>query len=245
MNWFDAGGAAYAEFRPTYPPELIALLADAAPGRTLAADVGCGKGQLTVALAGEFDAVLGLDPSASQLAHAIPHERVTYRMAPAERLPVADRSVDLVTAAQAAHWFDLPRFYAEVRRVLVPSGALALVSYGRQQLDSAVDERFQRFYSEEVGAYWPAERQHVDAGYRTLEFPFDELPVPPLEIRRDFTLPDLLGYVSTWSATRRAREAVREDLLDRFGEEMAELWGDPDRVRRARWPVNVRLARVA
>lgn len=242
MNWFDAGGAEYAQFRPHYPADLVGILTETAPGRTLAVDVGCGSGQLTVALAEGFESVLGLDPSESQLTHALTHERVTYRVAPAEQLPVADGSVDLVTAAQAAHWFDLPRFYAEVRRVLVPGGALGLVSYGRQRLEEDVDARFQRFYAEEVGAYWPAERQHVDAGYRTLEFPFEELPVPPLEIRKGFRLAELLGYVSTWSSTRRAREAGREDLLERFGADMTELWGDPERVREACWPVNVRLA---
>jgi SAM-dependent methyltransferase len=245
VNWFDDVGAAYARFRPDYPPALVALLAGAAPRQHRALDVGCGNGQLTVALAESFTDVLGVDPSGSQLMHARTHPGVGYVCATAEELPVADHTADLVTAAQAAHWFDLPRFYAQVRRVLVPGGAVALVTYGRQELQGAVDHRFQQFYVEEIGPFWPPERALVDQGYRTLDFPFDELPTPPLEIRREFTLTELLGYVATWSAARRARNSGRGDLLQRFGTELAAVWGDPQTARTARWPVNVRLGTFA
>ena len=58
------------------------------------------------------------------------HPRVEYRVAPAERSGLPDAAVDLVTLALAAHWFDLPRFYAEVRRVGRPRTAIALISSG-------------------------------------------------------------------------------------------------------------------
>jgi SAM-dependent methyltransferase len=127
-NWFEQGGRAYARFRPEYPPQLAAFLASIAPDKRMAVDVGCGNGQLTKLLAPHFDAVVGLDPSADQIANIIPNERITYQCAPAEQLPLADSSASLITAAQAAHWFDLPSYYREARRIAMPGSVLALIS---------------------------------------------------------------------------------------------------------------------
>ncbi|WP_341646012.1 class I SAM-dependent methyltransferase [Thauera sp. SDU_THAU2] len=242
-NWFAQGGEAYARFRPTYPPELACFLAGLVPGRQLAVDVGCGSGQLTGLLGEHFGKVLGLDPSAAQLAHAAPHPRVEYVCAPAERLPVADGSASLITVAQAAHWFDLPRFYAEVRRIAAPGAVLALISYGVPCLDEELNARFGRFYADEIGPFWPAERKLVDGGYADLPFPFDEQAAPAMEIRAAWTLEELLGYLSTWSAVRKAREAGHEKLLGTFAADLAALWGDPARRRDIRWPINMRLGR--
>lgn len=243
-NWFDQGGEAYARFRPEYPAELAACLASIASGRRLAVDVGCGSGQLTRQLAEHFTAVIGFDPSPEQIAHAAPQENLGYACASAEALPLPGHSASLITAAQAAHWFDLPRFYGEVRRVAAPHAVLALISYGVLCLDGEPGARFETFYWQEIGPYWPAERQLVDSGYATLEFPFTELSTPEIAIRREWNLEELLGYVSTWSAVRRAREAGREELLQRFAADLAERWGDPATRRAVRWPINMRIGRL-
>lgn len=240
-NWFEQGGDAYSRFRPEYPAELAEFLASVAPSSALAVDVGCGNGQLTCHLAKHFGQVKGLDSSADQIAHAPAHPRIEYGVAPAERLPVADHSADLITAAQAAHWFDLPRFYDEVRRIGVPHGLLALISYGVLRLDEDLESRFARFYWQEIGPYWPAERKLVDTGYVDLPFPFQEQAAPKLEIRKAWTLEELLGYISTWSAVRRVREAARQDILHRLAEDLALPWGDASRRREVRWPINMRV----
>jgi SAM-dependent methyltransferase len=243
-NWFEQGGRAYARFRPEYPQRLASFLAAAAPDHRLAVDVGCGNGQLTQLLAPCFDKVVGLDPSADQIANTIPNERIDYRCAPAERLPLPDASTSLITAAQAAHWFDLPAFYGEVRRIAVPGAVLALISYGVLNLEEALDARFQTFYRDEIGPYWPAERKLVDSGYATLDFPFEELARPALDIRVEWHLFEFLGYVTTWSAVRNAKEAGRDDLLMAFANDIGAAWGDPDRKRPVRWPINMRIGRV-
>ena len=243
-NWFSQGGEAYARFRPTYPPELARFLAGLAPGRALAVDVGCGSGQLTGLLGEHFGMVLGLDPSAAQLASAVPHPQVGYVCAAAECLPVADGGADLITVAQAAHWFDLSRFYAEVRRAAAPGAVLALLSYGAPRLDETLSARFGRFYADEIGPFWPAERKLVDGGYADLPFPFDEHAVPPMEIHAAWKLEELLGYISTWSAVRKAREAGREHLLTAFSVDLAALWGSPGLRRHVRWPIRMRLGRL-
>lgn len=247
-NWFEQGGQAYARFRPEYPPELAAYLASVAPDNRLAVDVGCGNGQLTQLLAPHFERVIGLDPSADQIAHAVPNARIHYECAPAEQLPVPDASASLVTAAQAAHWFDLPAFYREVRRIAVPGAVVALVSYGVLNLgtglDTELDRRFQAFYRDEIGPYWPPERKLVDTGYATIAFPFEELAPPSLAIRLEWHLSEFIGYVLTWSATRSAREAGRDALLTAFFDDLAALWGDPDVRRPVSWPINMRIGRV-
>jgi SAM-dependent methyltransferase len=243
-NWFDQGGRAYAAFRPEYPRELAAWLASRAPDHRLAVDVGCGNGQLTQLLAPCFERVVGIDPSADQIANAVPDGKIDYRCAPAERIPLPASSASLVTAAQAAHWFDLPAFYGEVRRIGIPGAVLALVSYGVLALDADLEERFQAFYRDEIGPYWPPERKLVDTGYATIAFPFEELAPPALEIRCEWDLPAFLGYVTTWSAVRGAREAGRDALLTRFADEFSAAWGDPSCKRLVRWPVNMRAGRL-
>lgn len=243
-NWFDQGGQAYARFRPEYPPELATYLASIAPDTSLAVDIGCGTGQLTRQLAAHFDRVIGVDPSADQITHAAPLANLSYACAQAENLPLAERSASLITAAQAAHWFDLPRFYAEVRRVAGPQAILALISYGVLRLEGPLGERFGEFYWNEIGPFWPPERKLVDSGYATLEFPFNELQGPAIAIRLEWQLDEFLGYVSTWSAVRSARESGREELLHRFAADMARRWGDPASRQPISWPLNMRIART-
>lgn len=246
-NWFDEGGQAYAQFRPTYPASLASELAQLAPSTDLAVDTGCGNGQFTTTLGAAFDQVIGLDPSEEQIANAAPHPRVAYQQAPAESLPASIRndSVSLVSAAQAAHWFDLPRFYDEVTRVSVRGGVIALLCYGVLHLDDpAIDERALRFYAEDLDAYWPPSRRLVEREYRDLSFPFEEIEFRAPSIQKRLTLDALLGYFSTWSAVRAAREAGQARLLEDVGRDLADLWGDPATERLTTWPIGGRVGRV-
>jgi len=238
---FETGGAAYAAFRPTWPPELVPAIVG--PLTEHALDVGCGTGQLARCLADSFARVTATDPSASQVAHAVPHPRIRYRIEAAEQIGLPDDSVDLVVAGQAAHWFELDGFYAEARRVARPDARLALVTYGVPCLDGPGRDRLDRFYWHDIHGFWPAPRRHVERAYRDLPFPFVELPWPALAIERRWTVDELLGYVGTWSAVRRARTAGRGALFDRFAEELREAWGDPQ-PRVVRWPVGGRLGRL-
>ncbi len=244
-NWFSAGGSHYAQYRPRYPAELSAFLAGLAPDRQAALDVGCGNGQLTGQLAEYFSTVTGVDPSAEQINSAVAYPGVTYQCAPAEALPRDGKKYSLITAAQAAHWFRLEEFYAEVRRVAASGAVIALVSYGVMQLDEELNERFLHFYRDEIGPYWPAERGQVDNGYRDIPFPFDETESPELHIRYQWTADQLMGYISTWSAVTRAREAGHTAIVERFGRDMAALWGELQTPRPVCWPVIVRAGKIS
>ncbi|HEX7386664.1 MAG TPA: class I SAM-dependent methyltransferase [Castellaniella sp.] len=243
-NWFDQGGRAYARFRPEYPPDLATFLASITPDRKMAVDVGCGNGQLTRLLAPHFDSVAGLDPSADQIANATPHERITYLRSPAERLPLANGCANLITVAQAAHWFNLPDFYTEARRIAAPGGILALISYGVLSFEPELNERFMQFYRDEIGPYWPPARKLVDAGYSTIDFPFEELAAPPLSIKVHWNLAEFLGYLATWSAVRRAKEAGHQEVPLNFASDLSSAWGDENVRRNIVWPLNMRIGRL-
>ena len=241
---FSTSANGYAAYRPSYPEALVAYLADVAPRQERAWDCGCGTGQLSVPLAGRFAEVVASDASARQIENAMPHARVSYRVAPAERSGLPDGSVDLITVAQAAHWFDLPAFYAVARRVARPGAALALITYGILELDGPAGPVMQRFYHDTIGPYWPPERRIVEAGYRSLPFPFPEIAAPALAIEVAWRLDDLVGYVGTWSAVQAARKALGEDPLGQLRAGLLEGWGDPEARREIRFPLSLRAGRL-
>jgi ubiquinone/menaquinone biosynthesis C-methylase UbiE len=188
--------------------------------------------------------VVATDASDAQIAQATPHPRVTYRVAPAETSGLEDRSVDLVTAAQAVHWFDRPRFWAEARRVLRPRGVVAVWTYWFFAIAPELDAIVQRFYKDTVGPFWPPERKLTEERYRTIDFPFAEFAVPEFTIEQRLTLENVAGYIRTWSATRGFVQQHRRDPVDDLIAELAPLWGDPRTPRLARWPVAVRAGRI-
>lgn len=241
---FSANARGYASHRPGYPAGLFAWLAARAPGRGAAWDCATGNGQAAVGLAQHFAAVIATDASGEQIAQAQPHPRVNYRVAAAEASGLADASVDLVTVAQAAHWFDLPAFYAEARRVLRPGGAIALWGYERLELEPEVSRLVGHFYHRDLADYWPPERHHVETAYRELPFPFPEEAADLFFMRADWTLADLLGYLATWSAVKNYRQARGHDPIPALGERLAEAWGSPDTRKVIKWPVFLRLGRV-
>jgi SAM-dependent methyltransferase len=240
---FSASAPGYAAFRPDYPPALFSWLASQAPATELAWDCGTGSGQAAVALATHFTRVIATDASSAQLAAAAPHERVEYRCVPAEDAGLVSGSIDLATAAQAVHWFDLRRYYDEVRRVLAPNGVIALWGYSFVEIEPMIDALLARFYAEDVGEYWTPERRLVDDRYSTIEFPFMELHAPPFAIERKITLAGLAGYLRTWSATQRFIQARGSDPVAGLERELAPLWGAPDAARTARWPIFLRVGR--
>ena len=239
---FSGVATRYADFRPHYPATLFDYLATLVPRDSMVWDCAAGNGQATIDLAERFDRVVATDASREQIASAKPHPKVEFRTAPAEQSGLPDESVGLITVAQALHWFDLPRFYAEVRRVLKPGGVLAVWAYGMNEAeDRAVNELIADFYSNVVGPYWPPERKLVEEGYRTILFPFTEVSVPPFRMETQWTLEQLLGYFSTWSATNRYIKATGQNPIVPLSESLSGIWGDPSAVRRITWPLSLRV----
>jgi hypothetical protein len=235
---------AYAAFRPHYPAELFDWLAGLVARHDLAWDCATGTGQAAVGLAGRFTRIVATDLSAEQVSAAEPDPRIEYRVAPAHASGLAPGTVALVTVAQALHWIEPESFYREARRVAAPGAAIAAWTYGSPEVEPEVDRVLQQFYRETVGPFWPPERRHVETGYSELAFPFVRIPAPELAIEAGLTLPAMLGYVGTWSATRRYVETRGEDPVPALGKALAQHWGPPDAVRAVRWPLAVLAGRL-
>jgi SAM-dependent methyltransferase len=165
-------------------------------------------------------------------------------VAPAEASGLPQQSVDLVTAAQAVHWFDRARFWGEARRVLRPSGLIAVWTYRLFDISPPIDAIVLRFYNDVVGPYWPPERRLTEERYQTIEFPFAEIAAPKFVIEQQVTLDDVAGYIRTWSATRGFVKHHRRDPVDDLVAELGPVWGPPQQSRLARWPVAMRVGRI-
>jgi SAM-dependent methyltransferase len=242
-DYFSGAAASYAMHRPTYPATLFTALASLAPSTTKAWDCATGTGQAALRLAESFATVEATDASVEQIQCATPHPRVRYAVAPAEASGLPDASCDLISVAQALHWFDLPRFYAEAHRVLKPQGILAAYGYAwfyiAPEIDAVVDAALRR----PLDDFWPAQNALLWHGYRTIEFPFQELRAPRLAIHLRWTLQQLLDYYLTWSAVRQRVKQHGDGFLATVRSEMGKVWGDPTAPRAVVMPLTIRLGR--
>ena len=240
---FSSESPNYARFRPRYGRELFAFLADLVSEHQLAWDCATGNGQAAVPLSEFFGRVIATDASEEQIRSATPNPRVEYRIAPAEKNDLEETSCDLITVAQALHWFDLPAFYNEAKRVLKPDGVLAVWSYNLLRIDPSIDAIVDRFYTETVGPFWPPERKIVENGYRDLPFPFEEINVPEFSMTAQWSVDALFGYLRTWSASKRYQEELRQDPVTLVESELRGAWPDDEDRLHVRWPLVIRLGR--
>lgn len=243
---FSKQAEAYARYRPTYPAELFAYLSDLVPEGKTAWDCATGNGQVAQGLLPYFHTIYATDASAQQLAQATAIDRIHYQVAAAEQSGLDAGSIDLITVAQALHWFDLEQFYAEVRRVASPNAVLACWCYGRFEAPAApaaIRQALQDFY-QEVDPFWPPERDLVKDNYQSIPFPFAELPPPTFKMTIDWTADHLIGYLNTWSATQRWIAAVGLEPLSAVTNHLLNVWGEPSSTQRIEWPLYFRIGRV-
>jgi SAM-dependent methyltransferase len=241
---FSGIAKAYAEFRPRYPQELFDFVASIVPNHRRAWDCGAGNGQATLDLAERFDEVIATDISAEQLGRAPTRSNIRWFVAPAESVPIESKSVDLTTVAQALHWFDHTRFYAEVRRVSAPGAAIAVWTYAPPRMEGAVGAALSRFMHGTVGEYWPPERQHVEQEYRTIPFPFQPIEAPRLSLEERWAPDQVAGYARSWSATARYVAARGADPVVELERELRSAWGDSAQRRAIVWPLVLIAGRV-
>lgn len=214
------------------------------PGRELAWDCATGNGQAARDLARYFDRVIASDASAEQIANAAKVPNVEYVVATAEASGLPSGSFQLVTVAQALHWFEHHRFAAEVRRVTVKGGILAAWYYGSCHAGDDVEPILMEFQDRTMGPYWSPRRKWVDEGYKTIPFPFEELPTPPFELRVRWSLSQLGEYIGSWSAVAAYRRAVGQDPVAPLLERLGKHWSPSDRPRDVIWPLGLRVGRT-
>ena len=238
---FSGHAVDYAKFRPHYPDELFEYLTSISPRHELAWDCATGNGQAAVGLARHFGSVIATDASAQQIESAEPDDRISYRVALAEASGIDSASVDLILVAQALHWFDLDAFFTEAKRVLKEDGVLAITSYKVLEIAPEIDAIIWKFYRETTGPFWPPERELVETDYKDIQFPFPELSPVPFEMREQWNLDQLAGYLRTWSATQKFIAARGFDPVDSLMEELGAVWNNPEQVREIKWPLHLRV----
>ena len=228
----------YALFRPTYPDSLFNWLVEQCSKSRCALDVASGTGQAARALTDHFDRVIACDASAEQLAGTGDWRSAERFAAQAERLPLRDGVVDLLVVAQALHWFATPAFFAEAKRVLSADGLFCAWCYSLLHIEPSLDSLIGQLHSETLCGYWPPGRASVDAGYRDIQVPFETFQPPAFSIEARWNLPQLLGYLRTWSAVKRWQQSHDLDPVTELESEFKRLWGNPAHLRRVRWPLH-------
>lgn len=201
-----------------------------------------GNGQAAVSLASRFDQVEATDISEPLLAKAPVLKNVRFRRAAAEDSGLENTSVDLVTVAQALHWFELDRFWNEVKRVGKPGAVLAFWGYCWPQVNADVDAQLSHL-RKELDSFWPERNAILQSEYREVQSPFAALDAPPFEVRVQWSRRDFLAHIATWSATRYQREQCGADSLGDFEKRLEVLW--PGEIAHTvRWPLIFRAFRV-
>ncbi len=233
---FSGFAATYAAHRPTYPESLYTWLAAQTPARHHAWDCATGTGQAALSLAQHFARVTATDVGEGMIAHAAAHPRVTYAVAPAEEPPSDLADVDLITVAQALHWFDRDAFWTACHRVLKPGGVLAFWGYLLPDISHEVNTIVALYHDITVGPYWPPDRGPLLNGYTDVVPPdMERLAPPAFDMAVDWTVENLIGMLDSWSATHRARQATGEDPLAPLVPELRAAWGTGS--RRVTWPI--------
>ena len=240
---FSTGASDYALYRPESPKEVFDFIYSHVKSFNTAWDCGTGNGQVAIKLAERFKTVYGTDISDKQLALANQKDNITYRKERAEQTSFPDHSIDLITVAQAIHWFDFESFYKEVRRVAAPGAFFAAWTYSLLRLTPDVNKVIGHFYRDITHPYWDKERTYVDEQYRTIPFPFKEVHAPEIYIVKQYNLNQLIGYLRTWSGVQHYIEQEKKDPLDLITTDLKEAWGNKDTLE-ARWSIHVRAGYV-
>ncbi len=227
----------YARARPTYPDEIFHFIKDLCTEHKLAWDCATGNGQAAKGLANVFERVIATDISKEQIAHHLPLDNVEFSVCPAEVTPFADASFDLVNVAQALHWFDFERFWPEVKRVLKPGGVFITYAYGFFQINPEIDALVDRNIHRVIAPFWAKNNQLIMNAYRDVDFPFEKLPVPQMEIVVEWSFEQMMDYLHSWSATRRCMDKQGTDFFEHARGELQGVWGAPDTVRAVKMPM--------
>ncbi len=221
---FSQDSKQYAQFRPHYPKELFDHLLSLVKEKNTAWDCGTGNGQVAGVLADHFREVYATDISQQQIDEAVKKSNIHYSILPAEKTSFHEKQFDLITAAQAIHWFRFTDFYAEVKRTLQPDGIIAVMGYGPVQTSKPLQEIIDHFYKNIIGPYWDAERHYIDELYQTIPFPFEEINIPSCKMSYQWSFEQFTGYLNTWSAVKHYKKQNDRDPVALIANDLYKAW---------------------
>jgi len=240
---FSTQSDKYAKYRPTYPSDLFELINSKVKNKRNAWDCGTGNGQVAYELAKTFDWVFATDISQSQIDNALKADNISYSAQPAEKTNFDNDLFDLIVVAQAIHWFDFDKFYAEVKRTAKESALICVVGYGKLEISEQIDNVIADFYDNAIGKYWDKERKYIDENYKTIPFPFDEIQTPNFVNIQHWTLEHLIGYLNTWSAVKHFIKQNNYNPMEEWQKDIEQLWGN-EQVKQVHFPLLLRIGRI-
>jgi SAM-dependent methyltransferase len=240
---FSKQASTYAQFRPRYPDSVYDFVLQNVEGRNLAWDCATGNGQAAQVLCQHFERVMATDISQNQLDNAFQADNILYSKQAAEKTDFPDQAFDLVTVAQALHWFDFVPFFEEVRRVTKPGGLFVTWGYELCQFDTdALDNAFQNFYYHETKDFWSPERRHIENQYAEVPFPFEMIHAPDQHMVFKWHLHEFEGYLNSWSAVQKCIKTRGYNPVDQFIMEITPYWGEFSR-QDVHFPIFIRAGR--
>ena len=242
---FSGHSIDYSKYRPTYPAELFEFIIKHVSTLQTAWDCGTGNGQAAVMLANYFDKVIATDASQEQINNAIHHNKVEYKVCVAGKTPIRTRSIDLITAAQALHWFSYLDFFKVVKRVAKHGATIAIWGYEVCTVNQEIDIIFNRLYKDILGNYWPPERKLVEKKYSTIPFSFENVIENEFFIEKNWNLTDYCNFLKTWSAYQQYRKEHIKDPLGFVMDSLENAWGKKDESRIVKFPVFLKIGFVA
>lgn len=241
---FSSHASTYVKFRPVYPGAIYDFILGLAVKRNTAWDCGCGNGQVAGALSENFKQIIASDISEKQIRHAVKKPNIEYLIFPAEDTPIHDHSVDLIIVAQAIHWFDFDSFYKEVKRVSTEEAVIAVWCYELLEISIDVDSVIMELYSEILGEeFWDPERKYIQEHYKTIPFPFEEIPAPAFKIAVSWDFEQLTGYLNTWSAVQHYIRKNGGNPVDQISEKLKQVWGS-QQSRLVSFPIYMRIGKI-
>lgn len=240
---FSSQSDLYAKYRPSYPQAFFDYLNSIVPNKQNAWDCGTGNGQVAFELAKTFECVFATDISQSQIDNAMQANNIFYSVQPAEKTNFPNQQFDLMVVAQAIHWFDFEKFYAEVKRTAKSDSVICAVGYGLMEISENIDPLINEFYENVLGYYWDKERRYIDEQYQTIPFPFEEISAPRFAIKRSWALEHLIGYLNTWSAVKHFVQRNKFNPIDDFRERLLHEMGEKNE-QEVRFPLLLRIGKV-
>jgi ubiquinone/menaquinone biosynthesis C-methylase UbiE len=241
---FSTASDKYAAYRPKYPSSFFEFINAEVREKRLAWDCGTGNGQVAIELAKSFDQVFATDISQSQLDNAFQANNISYSLQPAEKTNFSNHQFNLIVVAQAIHWFDFDRFYAEVNRTAKDNALICVVGYGLLEINEEIDRVVLEFYNNIIGKYWDKERKYIDEHYKTIPFPFTEIQTPAFQITQHWTLEHLIGFFNTWSAVKHFIKQHHQNPVEKLEKDIAQVWGN-ESSKAIQFPFISRIGRIS
>jgi len=234
----------YVKYRPLYPKELYSYLSSLTPQHGIAWDCGTGNEQAAIGLTEFYDQITATDPSEQQIGNALKNKKIKYSVEKAENSSLQTNSIDVITIANALHWFDFKTFYQEVKRVLKANGIIAAWAYGNPEISPEIDLIVNHFHDFILKGYWLAENRLVENEYKTIPFPFEEINSPTFYYKKHMTLNELIGLLNTWSATQRFIDTNGFNPTKQLNHELTRIWND-DSKKMFSWKLILKVGKLA